>query len=136
MRKTLDFHHVLVAQLRENCKQQSKRIAVTRLITGNIMKRYRFTEWSRKKIGANTKHDRMRNKKGSLSVRLRIQVRQYFEQDDVSRIITGMKQTVTKKKIKKQKRLLLDTVENIHKKFVAETNANISFTTFWRLKPF
>ena len=135
VRKTLDFHHVLVAQLRENCKQRSKRIAVTRLITGNIMKRYRFTEWSKKETGANTKHDQMRNKKGSLSVRLRVQVRQYFEQDDVSRIITGMKQTVTKKKIKKQKRLLLVTVENIHKKLVAETNANISFTTFWRLSP-
>ena len=80
MRKTLDFHHVLVAQLRENCKQRSKRIAVTRLITGNIMKKYRFTEWSRKEIGANTKHDRMYNKKGSLSVRLRVQVRQYLNE--------------------------------------------------------
>ena len=54
----------------------------------------------------------------------------------MSRVLTGKKLTVTKKKIKKQKLLLLDTVENFYKKFVVETTKTISFTTFWRLKPF
>lgn len=137
VQKTLDFHHALIAQLKENYKEKSKKLAVARLITGNVLKKYKFSEYGKNEIGVKARHWSSRyKKKGSLSTRMQLTVKKFFERDDVSRIITGQKRTVTRKKIKKQKRLLNDTVQNQYKKFIAETNEDISFTTFWRLKPF
>ena len=39
-------------------------------------------------------------------------VRDFYSRDDVSRITTGKRQTLTQKKSKKQKRFLLDTMRN------------------------
>lgn len=39
------------------------------------------------------------------------------------------------KKIKYQKRFLLDKLENLHKKYVAEVG-RVSFTTFKKYRPF
>ena len=51
----------------------------------------------------------------------------FFTRGDNSRLTAGKKQTVTKNKAKEQKRLLLDTVSNLHEKFCAEyPTSNIS----------
>ena len=61
----------------------------------------------------------------------------FFIRDDNSRMTTGKKQTVTKNKLKEQKRLLLDTISNLHDKFCAENPTNIiSYVTFTRYRPF
>jgi len=61
----------------------------------------------------------------------------FFTRDDNSRITTGKKQTVTKNKIKEQKRLLLDSLTNLHEKFCSEhPDNNISYITFTRYRPF
>ena len=61
----------------------------------------------------------------------------FFERDDNTRITTGKKQTCTKDKIKKQKRILLDSMLNLHEKFLAENpDKNISYVTFTRNRPF
>lgn len=44
-------------------------------------------------------------------------VKQFFQQDDVSRLTTGKKQTKIRCKLKKQKRFLIDTMINAHRKF-------------------
>lgn len=49
---------------------------------------------------------------------------------------TGRKQTVTQKKIKKQKRLLTDTIKNLHQKFLSETEHQVSYSCFCTLRPF
>ncbi|CAC5388399.1 unnamed protein product [Mytilus coruscus] len=74
--------------------------------------------------------------KTSLSRRICRPVREFYERNDVSRLSTGVKQTVTFKKIKKQRRILLDTLQNIHLKFLAESNTKVSYSTFCRLRPF
>ncbi|KAK0143486.1 hypothetical protein N1851_018398 [Merluccius polli] len=56
--------------------------------------------------------------------------------DDVSRITTGCKQTLTRCKVKKQKRFLMDTMKNIHRKFLSEQMHMISYSLFCRLRPF
>ena len=64
-------------------------------------------------------------------------IKEFFNRDDNSRITTGKKQTVTKNKVKEQKRLLLDTMINLHEKFCAENpENNISYVTFTRYRPF
>lgn len=66
-------------------------------------------------------------------------VEQFYEDDINSRITAGKKQCIKNKKhgIKKQKRYLLDSIKNLHKKFLEEhTNIRISYVTFSRLRPF
>lgn len=62
-------------------------------------------------------------------------VRKFHQQDEVSRLGAGKRECVTRKGVKKQKRYLLDTMLNLHKKF-KEDNFNISYQTFCRLRPF
>jgi len=52
--------------------------------------------------------------------RCRRDVEEFFERDDVSRILPGKQQTVTRQKLKKQKRFLNDTLANLYEKFKAE----------------
>ncbi|XP_035269106.1 uncharacterized protein LOC118225154 [Anguilla anguilla] len=63
-------------------------------------------------------------------------VRQYYLRDDVSRLTTGKKNTVTVQKVKKQRRLLCDSLLNLHKKFVSEHGEQISYAFFCRQRPF
>jgi len=64
-------------------------------------------------------------------------VRDFFEQDTVSRSTSGKKETVTRQKRKMQKRFLLEPVDKLHKVFQKEHNqVQISRTTFARFKPF
>lgn len=50
---------------------------------------------------------------------------------------TGTKQTLTKDKLKMQKRFLMDTMENIHRRFLAENpDQMISYSLFCHLRPF
>lgn len=62
--------------------------------------------------------------------------RNFYERNDNSRMTTGKKETVPKTKTKKQKRLLLDTIANLHEKFGAESDNYISYVTFTRIRPF
>lgn len=61
----------------------------------------------------------------------RATVRQFFLRDDVSRLTTGRKNTITVQKVKKQRRLLCDLLQNLHVKFVAEYG-DISYAFFCR----
>ena len=61
----------------------------------------------------------------------------FFQRDDVSRMTAGKKDTVTKNKIKRQKRYLNDTLANLHKQFLSENpTVSVSYSTFCRLRPF
>ena len=64
-------------------------------------------------------------------------MKDFYVRDDVSRITAGKKETVTKSKVKEQKRFLLDSMKNLHSKFKAEHNlVHISYSWFSRLRPF
>ena len=72
-----------------------------------------------------------------LDVETRCLVEDFLTRDDNSRLTTGKKQTVTKNKVKEQKRLLQDAMTNLHEKFCAEYPSNdISYVTFTRYRPF
>jgi len=62
--------------------------------------------------------------------------KELFNRDDVSRITTARKQTITRNKVKMQKRFLVDTMRNLHRKFLSENNVRISYPSFCRLRPF
>lgn len=64
-------------------------------------------------------------------------VLRFLQRDDVSRLTSGKKSTVTRNGIKKQKRLLCDTMKTIHDKYITENeHFQISYSVFCRLRPF
>lgn len=80
---------------------------------------------------------RDRKVKGSLSSRLRKQVQTFYERDDISRITSGIRDTITRQGEKRQKRILNDTIEKIHEKYLLEnTEQKIRYASFSRLRPF
>ncbi|KAK0167717.1 hypothetical protein PV327_001589 [Microctonus hyperodae] len=60
----------------------------------------------------------------------------FFEKDCNSRLYPGKKDSVTRNKIEKQKRLLLNSMKNLHTKFMETENAVLSYAMFCRLRPF
>lgn len=60
----------------------------------------------------------------------------FFEDDRVSRMLPGKKDAIKKGSLKKQRRVLLDTVDNLHKQFQTENNVKISRSSFYRARPF
>ena len=62
-------------------------------------------------------------------------VRDFFERDDVSRLTAGVKQTITRLKVKK--RIMNDSMKNPYKTFIeGQKLVKINYTSFCRLRPF
>lgn len=59
-----------------------------------------------------------------------------FEDDRVSRMSAGKKDFVKKEAVKKQRRNLLDTLQNLHVQFTEQTNIQMSRAYFFRCRPF
>ena len=57
-------------------------------------------------------------------------LRNFYEDDSVSKVCPGKKDFVLKNKIKKQRKILLDTKQNLYIKFIEETKAKMSYSTF------
>lgn len=64
---------------------------------------------------------------------IREEIHKFFERDDVSRMCPGKKNCLEENK---QKRLLLETVKNLHPLFCAETGIRVSYSTLLREKPY
>ena len=67
-------------------------------------------------------------------------VKQFYEEDDISRIMPGMKDTKSvregDKKVKKQKRLLLSNLKELYREFkLRQPNCKIGFSRFASLRP-
>lgn len=71
-----------------------------------------------------------------LQKRIRKIVVQFFEDDENSNLCPGKKDTVTQNGVKKQKRLMKDTIKNLHKKYLTSGYPPISYVTFTRMRPF
>ena len=64
-------------------------------------------------------------------------VRNFYLRDDVSRVTTGVTRTVTFQKVKKQCRVLNDTLKKLYMKFKSETQTKkICYAIFCNLRPF
>ena len=137
-RKTLEFHNSLVTELSDQYKNGNNREKqrVSKIVTGHTMKKYNLICHARRELGLSKDHGH-RVKKRSLTCRLEDRIRKFYERDDISRIVPGIKRTITQNKQKKQKRFLTDDLINIHKKFQNENNdISISYTSFCRQRPF
>ncbi len=70
-------------------------------------------------------------------VRLHNKVLSFMTKDKNSCLTAGKSQTVTRGKIKKQKRFLNDNMENLHMRFLLESpDCKISYSVFCCMRPF
>ena len=154
VKRTLVFHNALIADLKESYhkrKTEREKQLFAKVVCGRIMKRYRQLSMakrilgnscSKKRINANkTRSDRLnyerKASKKRISQGLEKRITDFFNRDDVSQITSGKKETVTRKKEKKQKRFLLDSMRNLHDKFVSENqDFKIGYDAFRRRRPF
>lgn len=82
--------------------------------------------------------DNMKNTNNQRNVeyeKLKSAIQNFFERDDISRATSGKKEFITKKKKRKQKRYLLDTMKNLHKIFETEF-CKVSYSYFCKQRPF
>lgn len=63
-------------------------------------------------------------------------IQEFLELDENSRLTAGKKETKTHKKVKKQIRLLNDTMLNLYRKFKAQSDICVSYAFFCRYRPF
>ena len=72
----------------------------------------------------------------SLSPHIRKSLLSFFQDYESSAIAPGKNDCFTKCKIKKQKQYLVDTLKNLHKKYIYTSTFNVLYSTFCRAKPF
>lgn len=67
---------------------------------------------------------------------LKTSIVKFMEDDSSSRLCAGKKDIITEKGERKQKRVMLDTLLNLHKRFVKKTHMKIFYPMFCNLRPF
>lgn len=127
--------------------EMKKKKTVAGVAAGKIVKKYILQKWSEKALGFSKKcrtlcenEDLSNNSTRQAYNRytdksLVNKVKTFFTRDDASRMTTGKKQTITKKKIKMQKLFIVDTMKNLHRKFLAENTSHISYSSCCQLRP-
>lgn len=150
IKRRLVFGEVLADQLSENAKSlqlQKDREAFHKVISGRVLKRYKLVGYAkniisykmhRKRIYHTNLSQSERKKRNSIMIKKIVQsIQDFMEKDENSRMCPGKKDFVVKHKIKKQKRIMLDSFKNLHKKYLASKESfKISLATFWRNRPF
>jgi hypothetical protein len=141
-------HAVLERQLKKTSQEKSRhrdKDVLGRVLAGNIVKKYRKLTYIRK-FAPKRCMMRGRNQNETLEYRrfshtpripsLPNDVCNFLERDCNSRIAPGVSDTITKGKVKKQRRYLLKSLQDLHKEFQGTVQYSISYSKFCRLRPF
>lgn len=134
------FGEVLQTQISlnlSNANTHQDRSNIKRLIAGKIVDKYKLWRhnnmcFTYKNFGYNkTKYVGSNEKK-----KLRDVVQNFYEDDSNSRQAAGKKECISLRKVTKQKRYLLDSLQNLHKKFLQMGERTIGYALFCRLRPY
>ena len=119
---------------------------IRRLISGKIIKKYRMLNRARLAIRCRNLNGRptddtlkytRKGRSDQLAREETNRISSFYERDDNSRLCPGKKDTITRKKIKKQKRLLSESIKTLHMKFCFERpEVKVSYPAFCKLRPF
>lgn len=146
VRKSLLFHNVLISEIESKFNSASslrQRQELTRVVTGALLKKYRVMHMmkmlgcSDRQVQSGIKGIERKGRSSAVTVDLMRHVHQFYLREDNSRSTSGKKETITRKKVKKQVYILADSCKNLHRKYLFEhEHSKVSYTTFLRLKPF
>ncbi len=147
--RTLLFHNALISNIRQkyqDTKEERVRQMISRIVTGKIIKHYKLQKKTQTLLGFSRKRCGQTNRSGlsfqrkkyqSTQSKLQKKIEDFFLRDEVSRLTAGKKQTITRRKVKMQKRFLNDTLKNLHRKFLLENpSSHLSYTLFCCMRPF
>ena len=148
VKRRLLFGEVLQQQITKNVKnmktQREKQIAAA-VVGGENFKKYRLTKYV-KNIVSSHNYKKAKNVKNlnpnrkkklcEKMEKIKRDVQLFFDDDLNTTQAPGKKDCVTLKKKTMQKRYLRDTLSRLHLKFNESHSYKLSFTTFYRLKPF
>lgn len=149
IRKQLFCGLVLEKQLKHQVQSVSAKSKLRQLMiktVGNeFLKKYKLQKkfqslvpYKYNKVLATKKPslDYERKKYQTVKIKEALVIRQFYEDDTVSKMMPGKKDYVQKGKVKMQKRVLLDSLYNLYNKFLQETKlSNISRSVFYRCRP-
>ncbi|XP_022194488.2 uncharacterized protein LOC111052160 isoform X2 [Nilaparvata lugens] len=136
--RTLTFHNAMTSSIKENYMGAKSKIVkrhISSALSSKLILRYRFQTMIGRTLGLSC-CQRLLQKRQLKDNKRRFLIESFFLSEDVSRTTAGIKETVTRKKIKKQKRYLLSDMKTLFKKFIKLHGRGISYTTFTRFRPF
>ncbi|KAK5648396.1 hypothetical protein RI129_003288 [Pyrocoelia pectoralis] len=141
VKKKLLFHEALVSQISTNYSNLPKKKSTQKyfrdVLTGKILKKYKCMgelNFMSYKVKRSRRYNKTTALKNIQALRLRVQ--DFLEKDINSKLCPGKKDTVTRHKLKKQKRLLNKTLIQLYDDFRKENAIFLSYSTFCKLKPF
>ena len=156
VRRVLKFHYSIMSQLKQRYSAVGKSRANRRTLekvfgTGAVLKKYRTIHAAKTAFGLSLPGlkrcetcdvttltpEPIRLPKRAVDKNLIAQVKSFYVREDISRPTAGKKETITRRKVKKQKHFLLEPTSRTYKTFRAENpELVISLATFRRLRPF
>lgn len=148
VRRKLLFHQTLVKGLRDKYKETRKRRTqqeIVGILPSKLLQKYKLKSYAagaigysrRRVLGDEVSKNSSLSKRNSRIQRLLSSVKEFFQRDDNSRSSAGKRETITRFKVKKQKRFLNDDMKNLYTKFISENpSMMLSYSLFCRLRPF
>lgn len=136
--KKLTFHETLIQSVRERCegaKRKEKKLLST-VYLSKLVHTYRLKSVASKTVGL-AKSQRIILKEHVRQKKMKEKIEKFFLMSDVSRFSSGIKETITRKGIKMQRRYLLAPMNQLFEKFAKlPQHKKISYSTFTRYRPF
>ncbi|KAK6168704.1 hypothetical protein SNE40_020096 [Patella caerulea] len=137
VKKTLIFHYCLSSELQKKLQKRRESKSIVQIFKSKIMGSYKMKSLVKETFGIKKgNRSNKRIMKRHCLQQLQNSIKEFLERDDSSRLSAGKKSTITKNKIKKQRRYLVDTLKNLHLKFLSESNFVCSYSLFCRFRPF
>lgn len=144
--RALVFHNSFMAALKAryaDAKSHGDKQLLKNVLASKLIRKYRLKQHIRQQTGiklgtgeSNANQLRRRHCT-ALSDRFKMAIREFLERDDNSRVTTGKADTISRHGEKRQRRVLQDTLQNLHMKYCMEfPERNVSYSLFCRLRPF
>ena len=141
------FNHVVTDEIKAARKSMGVKgtRVIANVLTGKIVRKYNMKSMLSKYTGvhrntlnkANKKVDKFPDirKKQKERDQLKDEVCKFLLRDDNSRLMPGKNDKIKEDKCHTQKRVLNDSLKFLHLKFSSESQHQLSFSTFCRLRP-
>ena len=152
VRRQLLFNNVVVKEIKEkmnNARSERKKQLISRIVCGKLVRHYKLMGLAKtmnisykrlrtnEVLGNNLVYTRKTKKNTILNRNVQECIMEFLERDVNTRLLPGKGDTITRKGVKKQKRILNDTLQNLHKSFCSTfPSTKCSYASFCRWKPF
>jgi hypothetical protein len=136
-KRILLHHHALLSAI----KVYPHKTSLAKQLSHGIIKKYRLKRFHAHSCAIDIKTSSrllQRKERSDSKPPLTIKaITDFYDRDDNSRLTTGRKDTRTKNQIKKQRRILMDSVSNLYEKFLIDyPEQQISYAYFAKCRPF